>query len=284
MSPTEVVLVVAGVLAGLAVGSFTCVVIDRLPVALDEPNEYGELWDTRSWREVLSGSSRCSDCGAPVRWYDNVPLLGWLLLRGRCRDCNAPIPVFHPLVEVAVPALCALAVWQVGWSWDVLPILWLVPVALAVAVIDVRTLIVPTRLVWPALFVSVALSVLAVGVEADWGRLVMALVGLAAFAGPLFAIWFVHPRGMGFGDVRLAVLLGWTIGFYAGDRPLGAVLLVVMSLAIASLAGVVVGIAVMGARGRKAQVPFGPFLVLGAYLCVVLAPQVLDAFGIDVVR
>jgi leader peptidase (prepilin peptidase)/N-methyltransferase len=283
VSPDQIVLLVGGILLGLAVGSFTCVVIDRLPLALDAPNEYGELWDTRPWREVLGGRSRCSDCGEPVRAWQNVPVVSWLALRGRCRSCGARIPAFHPIVEAAVPVVSLLVVWGMGMDWDVLPVVWLVPVGLAVAVIDLRTLMVPTRIVWPALAVSVLLSVAAVPLAADsWSRLLTAAVGLATFAGPLFAIWFLHPRGMGFGDVRLACLLGWTVGWAAGDRPLGAVVLVVITLAVASILGIVIGVVALGARGRKAQVPFGPSLIAGTLLCAVLAGPILDPFGITI--
>ena len=171
MSATEWVLVVFGVLGGLAVGSFTCVVIDRLPMPLEEPNEFGEEWDTRPWRDVVGGTSRCSSCGEPVRPRDEVPVLSWLVLRGRCRDCGERIPAYHPWVELSVPVLWALLVWAVGWGWAVVPALVLVPVGVAVSAIDLRTLMVPTRLVWPGLGLVVAASVLAAAFTGETGRL-----------------------------------------------------------------------------------------------------------------
>lgn len=280
MSSVEVLLVAAGALFFLFLGSFVCVVIDRLPLALDEPNEYGELWDTRPWPEVLGGRSRCSDCGEGVRPIDNVPVLSWLVLRGRCRSCGAKIPGFHPLVELASPLLYLAMVWAIGWQVTLLPVLWLIPVGLAVAVIDLRTLIVPTRIVWPAFFVAVVLAVVVAGVEGEWAWLLSALVGLVAFAGPLFVLWFALPRSMGFGDVRLATLLGWTLGFYAGTRPLAGLYLAFVCLAVSSMIGLVVGVVALGARGRKAQVPFGPALVAGTFVCIALAPEILDPFGV----
>jgi leader peptidase (prepilin peptidase)/N-methyltransferase len=277
---TELVLIAVGTLAFLAIGSFTCVIIDRLPVLLDEPNEYGEVWDTRPWREVLGGHSRCSDCGAPVRARDNIPVLSWLVLRGRCRDCGERIGAFHPVVELLCPALFLLIGWSTGWSWLLLPVLWLVPVGLAVAVIDLRSLIVPTRIVWPAFAVTVALSLVAAAIAGEWSLLLSAVVGVATLAGPLFLIWFALPASMGFGDVRLAVLLGWTLGFYAGTRPIAAVFLVVCCFVLASVIGLVVGIVALGARGRKAQVPFGPALIAGALFCIVMAEPILEPFGV----
>ncbi len=282
MNATQVVLTVLGAVGFAALGSFVCVIIDRMPLALDEPNDFGELWDTRPWAEVLGGHSRCSDCATPVRPIDNVPVLSWLLLRGRCRSCGARIPAFHPVVELLCPALFLVTVWLLGWELTILPVLWLIPVGVAVAAIDLRTMIVPTRLVWPAFAVAVALSVVVAGVEGEWAWLLTALVGLAAFAGPLFVLWFVLPRAMGFGDVRLATLLGWTLGFYGGTRPIAGVVLALSCLALSSMVGLVLGVVVMGARGRGAQVPFGPALVMGTFVCCWLAEPILDPFGVFV--
>jgi leader peptidase (prepilin peptidase)/N-methyltransferase len=280
VSSTELVLLIFGTLAFLAVGSFTCVVIDRLPLALDQPNEYGELWDTRPWPQVLGGSSRCSHCGTGIRVVDNVPVLSYVALRGRCRGCGASIPGFHPLVELLCPLLFLGAVWSIGADWRIMPALWLIPVGVAVAVIDLRTLIVPTRIVWPAFGVLVALSVASAAIEGEWAWLLTAAIGLAALAGPLFALWFVLPASMGFGDVRLTVLLGWAIGFYAGTRPLAGVVIALICLVLASVLGLAIGIVAIGARGRKAQVPFGPALVLAAFLCIAFAEPILDGWDL----
>lgn len=279
MSPTAWVLFAAALLLAAAVGSFTCVVIDRMPYELDEPDEYGDSWGTRSWREVAGGRSRCDSCDADVRSTDNIPVLSYLLLRGRCRECSDRIPAFHLLVELLVPLLFALAFWRFGWSWALLPVALLVPPAVALAVIDLRTFIVPTRIIWPTFFVEVGACVLAAGLLGRWDLLVGCAVGLAVFAGPLFAIWFIHPRGMGFGDVRLSVLVGWTVGFYADGSPLAAGILVAIALFLAAVLGVIIGIGALGARGRKAQVPFGPSIVLGGYVAIVLAAPILEAFG-----
>lgn len=285
MTATQIVIVATGALLFLAIGSFTCVVIDRLPVHLEEPNKYGELWDTRPWPEVLGGHSRCTDCGEPVRPRDNIPVVSWLGLRGRCRGCGARIPAYHPLVEFASPALFLCMVWSLGLDdWRLLVALWLIPVGLAIMVIDQRTLIVPTRIVWPAFFVAIVLAVIAAASAGERSWLLSAGVGLAVLAGPLFVIWFIHPRGMGFGDVRLVTLLGWCVGFFAGVRPFAAVVLSLFCLALSALVGVVIGVLLLGARGRKAQVPFGPSLILSAWLCIVLAQPILEPFGVFALR
>ena len=281
MSAVDIVLLVFGTTAFLAIGSFTCVIIDRLPLALDEPNQFGELWDTRPWPEVLGGNSRCSTCGEPVRPQDNIPVVSWFLLRGKCRGCGDRIPGFHPVVELLTPLLFLAAVWRIGADWRLLSALWLIPVGVAVSAIDLRTMIVPTRIVWPAFFVSVALSIVAAGLEGEWLWLRNAVVGILVFAGPLFVIWFVLPRHMGFGDVRLATLLGFNLGFFSGVRPVAAVVLAVCCMGLAAVVGVTTGVVALGARGRKAQVPFGPSMVAASFVCIALAPQILEPFGLS---
>lgn len=277
MSSAEILVLVLGTLVFLAIGSFTCVVIDRLPVALDEPNQFGELWDSRPWGEVLGGRSRCSSCGSEVGAINNIPLVSWLLLRGRCKTCGESIPAFHPLVELTVPALYVVAFLVLGFEWTLIPVLWLIPVGVAVAVIDLRTLIVPTRIVWPALFIMVGLSVVAVAPASEWDWLLSGLVGLAVFAGPLFVLWFAMPRGMGFGDVRLATLLGFALGFYAQGSLVGALFMAVLCMGASAGLGILLGLVALGARGRKAKVPFGPAMVAGTFICIGLSQPILDA-------
>lgn len=276
----HVAYVVLAVVVGLTIASFTCVIIDRMPVPFDEPNEFGELYGTRPWREVVGGHSRCSSCGTPVRPIENIPVFGWLALRGKCRTCGERIPGFHPVVEALIPLIGLLAYWQLGWVWLLLPLFWLIPTGVAVTVIDLRTMIVPTRLIWPAFFVSVPLCVIA-AIGADEPRaLVSACIGLATLAGPLMAIWFVMPSGIGFGDVRLTTLLGFNVGLAAGfvdsASIVGPVILCLITLTLGSLLGIVVGVALRVGFGRP--MPFGPTLVAAALFSMILAPQILDPF------
>ena len=269
-----------GCFAFLAVGSFVCVVIDRLPVALDEPDEYGDTWGTRPWGEVFGGTSRCSDCGAAIAAYDKVPVASWVMLRGRCRHCGATIPFFHPLVELIAPVAFVLSLRAMGVTWLLLPVLWFIPMALAVAAIDLRTLIVPTRIVWPGTAVLVVLSVAAAGLTGEWGRLPVAAVGVAVVAGPLFLLWFAVPAGMGFGDVRLAVTVGWLVGFSGGVRPMAAVVLGVLTLLFSSILGIALGVVALGVRGRGVKMPFGPAMVAAAFAVALLAPHLLEPWAL----
>lgn len=280
MTATQWVLVVFGTLMSFAVGSFLCVVIERLPVELAEPNDYGDSFDTRPWDEVLGGHSRCSSCGEPIRAIDKIPVVSWFILRGRCRGCGERIPGFHPMVELLVPLLFVGSIWAIGMDWRILPLLGLIPAGVAVSAIDVRTLIVPTKIIWPACALVVGLSLLSAAIEGEWAWLLTALVGLVSLAGPLFVLWFFLPSGMGFGDVRLAVLLGWTVGFYSGTEPIAGAILAMVLLFSASVIGIVVGVVALGARGRKAKVPWGPSLFAAALIVIALAEPILDAFGV----
>lgn len=280
-SAQSTVLAIAGVLAGFAIGSFLCVVIERMPVALDEPDEFGDVYSMRPWREVLGGSSRCDGCGSGIQAYDMVPFVSWFVLRGKCRRCGERIPALHPFVELAVPLLGFAFVAVYGWGWRTGPGLWLVPVGVAVAVIDLRTLMVPTRIVWPAFGVTVVLSVVAALVSDEPRWLFGGLVGLLALAGPLALIWFVLPGGMGFGDVRLAVLLGWTVGFSGLQGSwVSAMFLAVATLSLAALIGIASGIVGMAQYGRKAKVPFGPSLVLAALVIAAFSADIIEGFQI----
>ncbi|MBK7164052.1 MAG: prepilin peptidase [Candidatus Microthrix sp.] len=253
-----VMLIVMATLFGLAIGSFSCVVIDRLPVPVDEPNEFGERFTMRPWAEVAGGRSRCSACGTDVPAYLNVPVFAWLFLRGRCKNCDATIGAFHPMVEASVPLLWLGLAWALGWGWTLVPMLWFVPVAVIVGVIDLRTLMVPTKLVWPAAGISVVLiAASAVGLG-ETAVVVGALLGAAVLSGALFVIWFAKPGGLGFGDVRLAVLIGLHIGALVGTGGMILVVFsVVLTMGVAAFVGLILG-GVLWAQGNRRTAPVMP--------------------------
>jgi leader peptidase (prepilin peptidase)/N-methyltransferase len=240
---------------GLAVGSFSCVVIDRLPMPLDEPNEFGETFGMRPWGEVAGGRSRCSGCGTEVPAHLNIPVFAWLALRGKCRNCGATIGAFHPMVEALVPVLWIGLALSLGWGWTLIPMLWFVPVAVIVGVIDLRTLMVPTKLVWPAAAVSALLIGASAFAEGEVNIAIGAALGAAVLSGALFAIWFVRPDGLGFGDVRLAVLIGLHIGALVGSGgKILAVFAVVLTMGVAAIFGLILG-GVLWALGNRRTAP-----------------------------
>ncbi len=280
MTLRDLLLVIIALLGGAVVGSACTVVIDRLPRRLDRPNEHGELVETRPWSEVLSGPSRCSSCGVPVRPIHNVPVAAALLLRGRCRSCGADFGRWHALVELVVPLVGVALSLSLGATWLLLPVLLAVPPLVCVAWIDARHLIVPTSIVWPAFGAVAVSSMLATLLESMPGRLSSAALGVAVLAGPLAALWWFVPRGMGFGDVRLAVLLGWLVGLVSG-RTATVVLALIGVLVVASIVGIV-GTLI---RGRLQEpLPFGPPLVVAALLAVTFSPWIDRAIDTRLLR
>lgn len=240
---------------GLAVGSFLNVVIHRVP----------------KHESIVRPPSRCPGCGTSIRPRDNIPVLSWLLLRGRCRTCRAPISPRYPAVEVATAVLFGAGASRFGADWALPAFLVFFAVLLAVAVIDLDLFIIPNRIVYPALFAAGPLLALPAVAGGDIDRLGRAAIGGALAWIGLLVIHLISPRGMGFGDVRLAAV----IGVYTGWLSLLHVLLAVfLGFATAS----VVGIALLASRrkGRKDPVPFGPFLAVGAVAAVLFGHPILD--------
>jgi leader peptidase (prepilin peptidase)/N-methyltransferase len=237
-------------LAGLAIGSFLNVVAHRLP--------RGE--------SLVTPPSRCPSCETPIKWYDNVPVLGWLLLRGRCRACGASISWRYPAVELATGVLFALVAATQDESIRIVLGLLLVTALVPITLIDLDTRRIPNAITLPA-----ALAALAAGLALDIGFVPEQLISAAgAFAFFLLAA-LLYPRGMGMGDVKLAGVLG----LYLGRA-------VAPAIFIALIAGVVVGVVIIArlgqAAGRKTAVPFGPFLALGGIVAFFVGDDLVDAY------
>jgi leader peptidase (prepilin peptidase)/N-methyltransferase len=243
-------IVVAG-LGGLIVGSFLNVVAHRLP--------RGE--------SLVAPGSRCPSCGTPIRPYDNVPVLSWLLLRGRCRHCGAQISWHYPAVELATGGLYAGVVAArddaIGIALGLILVTALVPIVL----VDLERRLIPNLITGPA-----AVAAIVAGVAADLDGVPEQLIAGAAAGGFFLAAVLLYPRGMGMGDVKLAGLMGLCL-----KRAVAPALL------IALLAGVLVGgivIARVGASaGRKVKVPFGPFLALGGVLALFVGDAIVDWYS-----
>jgi len=230
---------------GLLCGSFTNVLIARVPA--------GEQWRT--------GSSRCPRCRTDLAWYDNVPVLSWLLLRRRCRHCQEPISGRYPLVELTVAILFGAVAGVFGVTVLAVALGYLAVITVALAAIDLEHRRLPDALTLPAYPVLVVAIATYAGFEQDWWILVRALIGAAIVGGFYFVMWFAYPRGMGFGDVRAAGMLGLALGAVGwGAIAVGAI--------AGPLIGGVVGIAVMirTRRARGVAIPYGPWLIAGAWL------------------
>ena len=225
---------------GLGVGSFMTVAVHRLP--------RGE--------SVVRPRSRCPSCGAEIGNRDNVPVLSWLLLRGRCRRCGARISVEYPLLELATAGLVVLAAIRYPNPWHIALVGGLLALMPGIALIDLRHRIIPNRLMYPSLILFPVVVVLAwlVGDATDPVR---GAIGLLLYGGILFVVAIVS-RGMGMGDVKLAALIGVVLGSL-GLRFVGVA--AGAAIVFGGLGGVV---ALAMGRGRKSAIPFGPYLAAGA--------------------
>lgn len=242
-------------LAGLLLGSFLTVVVHRVPRR----------------ESVVSGRSRCPRCGTEIRARDNVPVISWVLLRGRCRMCGERISPEYPLTELGTAALFVAASVAIGPLFASIVVAIFLGLLLAIALIDARWRIVPNRIVYPALVLFAA--TLAVGDLVDGGvRFVPALIGALAYGLPMLVIALAVPGGMGMGDVKLAALEGVALGAL-GLRYVG------VAAAAAILLGGLGGIAalLMG-KGRRSAIPFGPYLAAGAVVAVFWGEAIASAY------
>lgn len=248
-------LFVAGIL-GLLLGSFTNVLIARIP----------------DGRGVVAGRSACPKCNAEIAWYDNIPVFSWLRLRGRCRRCHGRIAALYPAVELIVAAMCVGVVAMWGLSITSLMLVIVAVSSVALFVIDIQHRRLPHRIVLPTAVIAMVLAVAAwlAGERATWWS---ALVGLIAMGGFYGALWFLYPRGMGFGDVTTGAMLGFVAGF------LGYPQLAVGAIAGPLVGGVVVIALAVARRVRRGQpIPYGPALITGAWIGFLAGPQIVEAY------
>ena len=247
-------LVLVGVF-GLVVGSFLNVVIYRVPRQLS----------------VVRPRSSCPQCHAFIAERDNIPVLSWVLLRGRCRHCRNPISVRYPLVELGTGLLFALTAWRVGAHADLAAFLVLDAALVALALIDFEMLILPRTIIFMALGLVAACLVTAAAVDHQWHRLGVAALWSIGWFVVFYVMNFLSPRSLGFGDVRLSLLLGLSLGW------LGTGVLLIGFFA-ANLTGAVVGITLIAAkkRTRDEPIPYGVYLALGALFAVLFGPALMS--------
>lgn len=256
---------------GSAIGSFLNVVVHRVPLA----------------RSVVHPPSACPNCGAAIRARDNIPVLSWLLLRGRCRDCAAPISVRYPLVELGTAAAFTLVAlrWlpavlasgsvaaSVAAALELVAFLYLAAVSIALALIDLETRRLPNRILVPAIVVEAVLLTASALLAADPAAIGRAGIGGAALFLLYLGLALGTRGGMGFGDVKLAALTGIVTGW------IGWSALIVGAFAAFVLGGLV-GIVLLVARRatRRTAIPFGPWMILGAWSGIAFGPWIADAY------
>ena len=262
-------LVFASLLLGLCIGSFLNVVAIRLPAIME-----------RDWRRecrmllampadaadaeplsLLRPGSRCPSCKAAIRPWHNLPVVGWLWLRGRCASCGTKISVQYPLVEALTGVLSAACAWRFGWSPALLPALVLTWSLIALSVIDLRTQLLPDSITLPLLWLGLLLSLARV-----FATPAASIVGAAAGYLSLWSIYHLFrlvtgKEGMGYGDFKLLAALGAWFGWQA----LAPVIL------LSSVGGALIGILLIVFRGhdRQVPIPFGPYLAIAGWLMLI---------------
>lgn len=244
---------------GLFIGSFLNVVVYRVPLK----------------KSVVSPPSACPHCDKHIAWYDNLPLISWIILRGKCRNCGGPISVRYPLIELGTglffaaitarffdeeaafhPSLAGAASLVV-----LVAFLYLGAISVALSIIDLETFTLPNRIVYPAYIVGLVLLLGASILSGDFGPLLRAVIAAAVLFVAYFALVFFYPKGMGFGDVKLVGVLGLFLGW------LGWPEVIVGSFAPFVGGGVFAIILLIVSRaGRKSRIPFGPWLLAGAWV------------------
>jgi leader peptidase (prepilin peptidase)/N-methyltransferase len=239
--------VAAAAIFGAVVGSFVNVVVYRLPKS----------------ESLVRPRSRCPSCGTAIRFHDNIPVLGWLFLRGRCRACGAVISLRYPAVEVLTAALAVAVVVVKHSAHDIVLGLVLIGILVPIALIDLEHRIIPNKITLPA-----AIAAIGIGLALRPSGVPEQLIAGAGAGGFLLLFALAYPRGMGMGDVKLAAVLGLFLGRSVG-----------LAMLVGVLAGTIVGVAIMSRRGigegRKTAVPFGPFLAFGGIVAVLVGPTVV---------
>lgn len=249
-------------IVGLLIGSFLNVVIARVPEG----------------RSVVRPRSACPRCQTPISSRDNIPVLSWLLLRGKCRSCALPISPVYPLIEISNALLWAVLAWWAiaagGLIASMLPwLLILSSACLALVVIDLQHHRLPDAIVlvlYPGMVIGLIVSGLLAG---EW-NVAGALIGAVAWLAVIGGLWFVSGgRGMGFGDVKLAPVLGATLGWIGWQSA-------VVGLMAAFVLGGVIGVVLLVTRraGRRSRIPFGPYLVAGTVIGIVYGAWLWEAY------
>ena len=250
--------VILAFLLGLIFGSFGTVAAHRIPRR----------------ETIVTGRSKCPNCGRQIKAHENIPVVSYLALRGKCPGCGTRIPLRYPLTELATAVLFALSVVKFEVSVTAAVYAGFFWALVVLTVIDLEHKLLPNRIVYPTFIAGWAGLVAAALIDGDTERLRSAAIGAVVFGGFLFAVAFIYPAGMGGGDVKLAFVLGSFVGYAGG---VGAVL---AGMFLSFLLGGAIGIVAirLSGAGRKTQIPFGPFLALGSVIAIFLGERIADAY------
>lgn len=281
LAQTPALLYIVAGIVGLIVGSFLNVVILRLPRIMElewqrECAQLAELADTGAASapdQALSLSyppSSCPHCGARIAPWDNIPVVSWLVLRGRCRGCKAAISARYPLIEGLTAVLSIIVVWHFGASWEALAALLLTWGLIALAVIDLDTQLLPDDITLPLLWLGLLISLTGLFTDST-----SAIIGAVAGFLILWSVFHLFrlltgKEGMGRGDFKLLAVFGAWLGWQALPQ------IVLLS----AVAGAIIGVALIatGRRDSQQPIPFGPFLAIAGWIALLWGESITDAY------
>ena len=270
-------LIGTALVVGLVVGSFLNVVIHRLPLMMEHDwraqcQDYlGETPEEQDQPLSLARPrSRCPHCGHAIRFYENIPLLSYLWLRGKCSACRKPISLRYPLIELLTGVLSAIIAWHFGFGWQAAAALLLTWALIALSMIDIDHQLLPDSITLPVLWLGLILSLFPV-----FADMRSSLIG--AVAGYL-SLWTIYQlfklltgkEGMGFGDFKLLALLGAWMGWQS----------LPMIVLLSSAVGAILGGAMIAIQGRDRQqpIPFGPYLAIAGWIALIWGDQISSTY------
>lgn len=261
---------------GLLVGSFLNVVILRLPRMMEQAwkRECREILELEPVEEqkisLMFPPSCCTNCGASIRAWQNIPVISWLLLRGKCAGCKTPISLQYPLVEAVTGLMSAVCAWHFGWGPQLLPALLLTWSLITLTVIDLRTQLLPDSITLPLLWLGLALALGSI-----FTNLHDAVIGAIAGYLSLWSIFHLFrlvtgKEGMGYGDFKLFAALGAWLGWQA----------LPMIILLSSVVGAAVGIGLIALRrqGKDVPIAFGPYLAAAGWIALIWGEQISSAY------
>ncbi len=274
------VIYLAGIL-GLLVGSFLNVVILRLPVMLERqwhaqcrdvlelPENPADAKDTEPFN-LLTPGSHCPKCHHHISALENIPIISYLMIRGKCTDCGVAIPLRYPITEALTAILSAIVAWHFGFSWECLAGLTLTWSLIALSIIDIDHQLLPDSITLPVLWLGLLISLFGVFTTTN-DAIIGAIVGY-------LSLWSVYQsfklltgkEGMGYGDFKLLAMLGAWTGWQT-------ILLIVL---LSSIVGAVIGIAMIVVRGRDKSIPipFGPYLAIAGWIALLWGENITVAY------
>lgn len=240
---------------GTLFGSFSNVVIHRVPIGVS----------------IVMPPSACPGCGSQLKWFDNIPLVSWIILRGRCRTCKQKISIRYPVVELLVGALWAATVLKFGLVAELPAFLAFWTTLVILSAIDLEHKRIPNKILGPAVLLALALLLGAALWSGELSLLIRALLGGSGYFVPMLVIGLISPKGMGFGDIKFSAYLGLHLGWLG----LGYVFVGAFT---GFFLGALIGIVSIAAghKSRKDSIPFGPSMALGTLIAVFTGERLLD--------